>query len=135
MTLNGYAHVDYLERVGGSIDIANATRYDWIGYDTSDALVKGFNAVGIAVERDFFAFRCDNHVTDWQMALAGMGIAVTADAVGSRYPQMRAVLPPNIVPALPAWLTAHRELRQSARIRIVFDALAKGLEAAFKPRD
>lgn len=135
MLLNGYAHVDYLERFGGSIDMQNPGRYDWIGYDTSDALVKGFNALGIAVERDFFAFRCDNQVTDWQMALAGMGIGITADAVGSRYPQMRAVLPPNLVGNLPVWLTAHRELRQSARIRLVFDALAKGLETAFKPGD
>ena len=131
MTLNGYAHVDYLERVGGSIDLRDTARYDWIGYDTSDALVKGFNALGIQVAREFFCFRCDNHVTDWQMALAGLGIAVTADAVGQRFPQMRAVLPSEMVGSLPVWLTAHRELRQSARIRVVFDALAGGLAGVF----
>lgn len=132
MALNGYAHVDYLERVGGSIDLRNAALYDWIGYDTDDLLIKGFRAIGIAVERDFFATRCDNLVTDWHMTLAGMGIGITAEVVGSQYPQMRAVLPSNLVPPLPVWLTAHRELRQSARIRVVFDALAKGLEAVYK---
>jgi DNA-binding transcriptional LysR family regulator len=135
MTLNGYAHVDYLDRVGGSIDLANLSRYDWIGYDTSDALVKGFQSLGIPVEREFFCFRCDNMVTDWQMALAGLGIGITADAVGSRYPQMRAVLPQSHAGKLPVWLTAHRELRQSARIRVVFDALAKGLEAIYKQNE
>lgn len=135
MELNGYAHVDYLNQFDGNIDMANPSRYDWIGYDTSDALIKGFNALGISVEREFFAFRCDNHVTAWQMALAGMGIAITADAVGSRYPQMRAVLPPALAGNLPVWLTAHRELRQSARIRVVFDALAKGLEAVCKQNE
>ena len=135
MALNGYAHVDYLERVGGRIDIRNAALYDWIGYDTDDLLIKGFRAIGITVERDFFAIRCDNLITDWHMTLAGLGIGITAEVVGSQYPQMRAVLPPNLVPPLPVWLTAHRELRQSARIRVVFDALAEGLEAVYKQHE
>lgn len=40
---------------------------------------------------------------------------------------MKPVMPEGMAPLLPIWLTAHRELRQSARIRAVFDALAEGL--------
>ena len=30
---------------------------------------------------------------------------------------------------MPVWVTSHRELRHSVRIRAVFDALVEGLEA------
>jgi DNA-binding transcriptional LysR family regulator len=35
------------------------------------------------------------------------------------------VVPEVRVPPLPLWITAHRELRGTPRIRAVFDALAK----------
>ncbi len=39
------------------------------------------------------------------------------------------VLPGLPLPVLPVWLTAHRELRASARLRTVFDFLAEARAA------
>jgi hypothetical protein len=39
-------------------------------------------------------------------------------------PNITAVLPKLILPVFPVWLTVHRELRTSARIRAVYDFLA-----------
>jgi hypothetical protein len=39
-------------------------------------------------------------------------------------PNIAAVLPMIALPVLPVWLTVHRELRTSARIRAVYDFLA-----------
>lgn len=132
--MGAYAHADYLGSVGGMVDMSRADSYCWLGFDTSDRLIRGFREGGVEVEREFFDFRSDNRTSGWQLALAGAGIAFTLDAVAARYPQMRPALPPGTVPALPVWVIAHRELRQSARIRVVFDTLAEGLQAVFGAR-
>lgn len=129
--IGAFAHESYLARVGGQVDLARLPDYDWIGYDQSDLLLRSFRTAGIAVEREFFAFRCDNHIVGWQAALAGMGIAFAPHAIAARWPAMRAVLPDAMVPAMPVWLTAHRELRGSPRIKLVFDWLAQNVPQAY----
>lgn len=127
--VGAFAHADYLKRVGGKIDLSRAGDYDWIGLDSSDLILRGFRAAGLRVAREFFAFRCDNQVVGWQAALAGLGIGFAPLSVAERWPKMRRVLPEDMSPEMPVWLAAHRELRHSARIRTVFDALADGLRA------
>jgi hypothetical protein len=39
------------------------------------------------------------------------------------------VLPRVVIPPLPLWMTAHRELRGTPRLKVVFEALAKALAA------
>lgn len=125
--IGAYAHCDYLARVGGVIDMAQFERYDWLGLDRSDLYLRGFQQGGFKVERDFFAIRCDDQVALWQMTLAGMGIGIGTHYVASQSPQLQQVLTELDIEPMPVWITSHRELRSSARIRIVFDALAKGL--------
>ena len=125
--MGAWARRDYVERVGGHIDMERAHEYDWIGYDRSDALLRAFRAAGIPAQREFFNIRCDNQVAGWQMALHGVGIAFATAHVARQAAGMQQVLGAEQVGYLPVWLTAHRELRHSARIRLVFDALAEGL--------
>ncbi|QLG89102.1 LysR family transcriptional regulator [Chitinibacter bivalviorum] len=122
-----FAHRDYLQQVGGQIDITRIADYVWIGEDSADILLRRFQQAGFAIERDFFAIRCDNHIVAWQMALAGMGIGNATLVTASQFPQMQRIWGETPIPGMPVWLTAHRELRQSARIRAVFDALATEL--------
>ena len=103
--------------------------FDWIGLDASDLILRGFRSAGIAVEREFFAFRCDNQVVGWQAALGGLGIGFAPVQVAARWPDMRQVLSNEMNVAMPVWVTSHRELRHSVRIRAVFDALVEGLGA------
>jgi len=49
------------------------------------------------------------------------------DEVGDAEPRVRRVLPDLPPLPVPVWLTSHRELRTSRRIRVVFDLLAEGL--------
>lgn len=44
-----------------------------------------------------------------------------------RLPELVPVLPGLALPVLPVWLTAHRELRASRRLKTVFDFLAQWL--------
>jgi len=45
-------------------------------------------------------------------------------------PEMQPVLPQLALPSLPIWLTVHREIRTSARIRAVYDFLAQAVPQA-----
>lgn len=127
LKMGAFAHADYLARVGGKVDLKHLGAYDWIGYDSTDLLLRGFRKAGIPVNREFFGFRCDNHIVDWQAALAGVGIGFAPYAIAGRWPEMRPVLPKKMIAPMPVWLTVHRELRGSLRIQRVFDALAAGL--------
>lgn len=131
--MGAWAHSDYLQHMGGHFDLSRAAAYDWIGYDRSEVLLRAFRAAGIPAERDFFQLRCDNQPAGWQMALNGLGIAFATAHVARQAPGMQQVLGVEQVGYLPVWLTAHRELRHSARIRLVFDALALGLQRMVEP--
>ncbi|MBI3525356.1 MAG: LysR family transcriptional regulator [Betaproteobacteria bacterium] len=125
--MGAYASAEYLARVGGKVDARRPQAYDWIGYDSTDLLLRGFRKAGIPVSRELFGFRCDNHIVDWEAAVAGVGIGFAPNVTAKRWPKMRSVLPKKMVPPMPVWLTVHRELRSSLRIQRVFDALAAGL--------
>lgn len=127
LKMGAYAHADYLARVGGKVDPKHPQAYDWIGYDSTDLLLRGFRKAGIPANREFFGFRCDNHIVDWQAALAGVGIGFAPYTIARRWPEMHSVLPKKMVPPMPVWLTVHRELRGNLRIQRVFEALAAGL--------
>jgi len=84
---------------------------------------------GFHVTRDFFAFRCDNQIVAWQAVLAGLGIGVVTQRVALQSPQVVRVLSKVPIAPLPLWITAHRELRGTPRLKLVFDALADALGA------
>jgi len=121
-----YAHRDYIA-ARGKPSQTTMERHDWIGYDRSDQMLRGFRAAGFEVTREFFAFRCDNQLVAWQAVLAGLGIGIGMRRVADAAGDLVRVLPEVKVPSLPLWLTAHRELRGTPRLRLVFDALAAAL--------
>jgi DNA-binding transcriptional LysR family regulator len=109
--------------------VANLQQQRWIGFDQSTQMIDGFRAAGFEVDRSFFGFRCDNQIVDFEALRAGLGVGIAMVPLAAREPQLQRVLPELELPVLPVWLTAHRELRASRRLRVVFDALAEGLVA------
>lgn len=126
--LGFYAHRDYLAR-HGEITPASMRAHCWLGYDRSTQLIDGFRAAGFDVDRDFFAWRCDNQLVTWEAVRAGLGIGIGLQALAARDPALTQVLTELEVPALPLWLTAHRELRDTPRLRLVFEALVTAWRA------
>lgn len=123
-----YAHRDYLAGRGEPTP-ATLAQHVWLGYDRSPQLIEGFRAAGFEVGREFFAWRCDNQLVTWEALRAGLGIGVGLQALAARDPALVRVLPEVAVPALPLWLTAHRELRDTPRLRLVFEALVTAWRA------
>ena len=123
-----YASQSYIERHGFPTSLAETADHTIIGYDRSTQMIDGFKAAGREVNRDFFAFRCDDQVVCWEMAKAGFGIGFNQIQIGNKTPNMVRVETAGEVGRLPVWLTAHSELRASPRIRFVFDFLAEKLQ-------
>lgn len=101
----------------------------WLGYDQSMQMIEGFRAAGFDIDRRFFAFRCDNQIVHFESMRAGLGIGIAIVALAEQQPDLQRLVPELPLPLLPVWLTAHRELRASRRLRLVFDFLADELTA------
>ena len=121
-----YAHRDYVQ-AHGKPSAANMLQHQWVGLDRSDQMLRGFQAAGFKVTREFFGFRCDNQIVGWQAVRAGLGIGVCLKRVAVLAPELVRVLPSVALAPLPIWITAHRELRGTPRLKLVFDALAAAL--------
>jgi DNA-binding transcriptional LysR family regulator len=130
VAVGAYAHQDYLRRRGAPRDPEDLLRHELIGFDHDDLIVRSFAAHGLPIGRDAFGIRSDDHLVQWEALRAGLGVGFAAAWLAAREPQLQRVLPKMPIPALPMWLTVHREIRTSARIRTVYDFLAAAIPAA-----
>lgn len=128
-----YGHKDYLAGLpdlpskNQAVSLPLMQQFRWLGLDQSDQYIAGFRAAGIQIDRSFFDFRCDNYLVNWQAIQQGLGIGIAMRWLAERNPGLEQVLVDQELPSLPVWLTTHRELKSSKRIRTVFDFLAEGL--------
>ena len=111
-------------RGSGVADLSGA---DFIGFDRNDVLLKGLNSMGFSLTQGNFPVFCGSHLVQWELVKAGVGIGVMPSAIGDAEPLVQRVLPDLDPIVFPMWLIAHRELRTSRRVRLVFDMLAEAL--------
>lgn len=124
-----YADRGYLGRSGAIMGFAGLKGQVIIGYDRNDLILRGFEAAGFKVGRDFFRFRCDNQVTAFEALVAGMGVGFAPRAIAKQHTNLVEILHAISIPGLPMFLTSHRELKTSRKIRVVNDYLAEKLSA------
>ncbi len=130
VTLGTYAHRDYLRRRGTPKQPQDLLNHELVGSDRDEAILKGMAGFGLPVTREAFAFRCDDLIAYWEAVRAGLGIGFIADYLAATDKDVVAVLPMIKVPPLPIWLTVHREIRTSRRIRAVYDFLSQAVPKA-----
>lgn len=126
-----YAAPSYLERLGHPRTPEElAARGQVIGFDEIDRFKKGLRALGLPFGDECFSVRTDNHLVQWELAKKGVGICVMMEEVGDHEPLVVRALPHfSAGVTFPTWLTSHRELKTSRRMRVVFDLLAEKLGA------
>ncbi|MDI1236319.1 MAG: LysR family transcriptional regulator [Polaromonas sp.] len=130
VTLGCYAHRDYLRRRGTPRQPQELLNHELVGNDRDEAILKGMTGFGLPVTRESFAFRCDDLIAYWEAVRAGLGIGFIADYLAATDRDVVAVLPTIKVPPIPIWLTVHREIRTSRRIRAVYDFLSQAVPKA-----
>lgn len=102
--------------------------HDFVGYDTNPNIIDGLHQAGFPIDRNFFGVRCDDFIAYWELVRAGCGIGFSQASVGRADPLVDEIDFGFPLPTLPIWLTAHEAMRQTPRIRRVWDLLAHGLK-------
>lgn len=131
-TAHFYAAKDYLDQRGRPASFDAMSGHDFISFGNNDRMIEYLNPVGLSLTLENFRMGSESGIVAWEMARHGFGIIVMSDEVAAKAPGMEKVLPEMEAFVFPMWLTAHRELHTSRRIRLVFDLLAEFLAT---PRD
>jgi DNA-binding transcriptional LysR family regulator len=129
LPLGLYAAKTYLDRRGRPATAEALMQLDFIGLDRSDQIIRAMAAMGIPVNRSFFPLRCDDPLVYIDLIRAGCGIGGMLQHIGERDPALEQIIGLTDLPSLPVWLTAAPMLRQSPRLRRVWDALATAFTA------
>lgn len=124
VVLRACASQDYLLHRGTPQAPEALAQHDLIAGDHNQEIQAGFEAMGFPSNTLCFGLRTDDLNAQWAAVRAGLGIGFMGDHLLRSDPTVTVVLPTMDLPVLPVWLTVHRELRTSARIRAVYDYLA-----------
>jgi DNA-binding transcriptional LysR family regulator len=120
-------HESYLARRGRPDSPEDLLEHDLIGFDRSDLFIQGARELGYDLKRTDFALRTDSQTALWELAKAGLGITFAQGGLVRDTPGMVQLFGNFGPPPLEVWLTTHRELFTSRRIRAIYDLLGEEL--------
>lgn len=123
-TAHFYAAPSYLDTHGRPNSFADLSTHDFVSFGESDQMMEFFTPMGIHLGADNFRIGSQSGVVAWEYVCQGFGIAPMSDQVAAQNPRVERVLPDMEPIVFPLWLTTHRELHTSRRIRLVYDLLA-----------
>ena len=128
IAVSACAHSSYLRRRGVPATVADLLHHDLIADDHQGEVLAGFRAMGMTPLPGRLALRTDDLMAYWAAVQAGMGIGFVADYVIRSDPSVQRLHLPGLpLPRLPVWLTVHRDIRTTPRIRAVYDWLAQAI--------
>ena len=122
-----FAARSLVEKFGRPLTRDDAPDLDFIGFDNNQELVGYLRAFGLQVSEANIRLGSPSGVVAWEFVRQGMGLAIMADEIAARFPEIVPAFADVTPVTFPIWLVTHRELHTSRRIRVVFDHLAEGL--------
>lgn len=122
-----YATVGYLDRLGNPTSPDELANAEFIGFDRTDRLINALNEIGFKLTRRNFPLITENHLVQWELVKHGVGIGIMPAEIGDAEPLVQRALPGCQPLTGEIWLVAHRELKTSRRVRMVFDFLVSEL--------
>ena len=122
-----YATPAYLDSIGNPTSPEQLHRAEFISFDNTGMLMNGLNEQGLNLTKKNFPLVSENYLVHWELVKQGLGIGIMPEDIGDAEPLVQQVLPELDPIVFPIWLTTHRELNTSRRVRMVFDLLASEL--------
>lgn len=120
-----YAVGKYLATYGQPKLGEDVSTHQFVSFGDFERVVGYLKRVGLDLGETNFRYASNSQLVEWEIARNGHAIAIMTDRIASRFPEFTPVLTEIDPFKLPIWLAAHRELRTSRRIRLVFDLLAE----------
>lgn len=127
-----YATPGYLKSIGVPTTTADLNQAEFISFDSTGGLIKALNQRGLNLSSKNFPLMSENYIVHWELVKQGLGIGIMPEDIGDAEPLVRQVLEELQPIIFPMWITAHRELKTSRRVRMVFDLLAAELSRTEK---
>ena len=106
------------------MSVGDLSQHDFISMGDASRMVSHLKGMGINLEERQVQVGSENGIVGWALAEAGLGIIPMDEAVAKHSSDMVQVLPQTSIP-FPIWLTTHREIHTSPKMRLVFDVLAE----------
>lgn len=128
-SLGLFARRDYLERYGTPQTLDEIAGHALIGFDKETAFERGLKEMGLPLTREMFSLRVDNDLARANALRAGYGLGMCQIGVAKRDPDLVHILPKALKIDLPLWLVMHKDLKDTRRVRLLFDHLVEGLTA------
>lgn len=128
-----YASQAYLDRHGPIDTLSDAKTAAFIGIGESEELLSFLQNWGLPVTMDNLRVLGESGLTGWELARHGLGVTPMMEDIAVFFPEIKVVLPQLAPVPVPYWLTTHRELHTSKRIRLVYDRLAELLSDTYLP--
>lgn len=128
-----YASQAFLTRHGQIATVEDTKNAPFVSIGTIDEMLPFLHNWGLPVTEKNIQICVDSGPAGWEMARQGLGLIPMSDDIASHFPEMQLVLPELVPIPVPYWLTTHRELHSSKKIRLVFDQLADILGQADLP--
>lgn len=122
-----YAAPEYLKGLGNPSSPEGFSDAEFIGFSRSEELIVALNGMGFRLTQGNFPVTTESHIVHWQLVKHGIGIGVMPAAIGDTDPGVERILPDFDAFEVEIWLVAHRELKTSRRVRMVYDFLADEL--------
>lgn len=129
LPLGLYAARSYLDRHGRPTSAEELIRLTFVGQDRATQIIRAMQTMGFPVTRDFFPVRTDDPLVYQDLVRAGCGIGGLFRLIGDADPMLERIDGLVDLPVLPVWLVAAPALRQSPRLRRVWDLLAAAFTA------
>ncbi|MHA6202820.1 LysR family transcriptional regulator [Dyella soli] len=124
-----FAHRRYVEAHGRPGTLAELAEHAVIGFDTETAYIRRMRPSGMPYVREHFAWRTDSDLAALAALRAAFGIGIMQAGLARRDPQLVRLLPDELSLPLETWVVMHEDLRQSLRVRRLFEHLAEALAA------
>ncbi len=138
VALQACASEGYLARCGTPAEPTDLMHHALITGDHNRDIEAGFEGQGFPLTSLRYGLRTDDLNAQWAAVRAGLGIGFMSQYLVASEPSVRPLLPHLRLPGLPMWITVHRELHTSARIRAVYDFLAdevmQALQSSFSAK-
>ena len=124
-----YAHRRYSAIYGLPETVEELFDHSIIGIDQDESLIAGVSIGGHILSRETFTFRCDSDVAQLMAVRSGIGIGACHLGLAAGEPELVRVLPETVEFGYEMWVAMHEDLRDTRRIRLLFDHLAATLTA------
>lgn len=128
LEIGAFAATRYLEKYGRPKTIEAFAEHQFVGYDRNEQIIAGMRLAGFDIDRHFFHTRCDNQIVYWELVRQGCGIGFSQKSIADNDPLVEQIALDFPIAPLPVWLTAHKVMQSTPRIKRVWNLLRDGLQ-------